>query len=80
MDSDKYPKGLFKGSFSNCTTLNLAHDGEYKVEISGYLTIHGVTSPIISQASIVVKSGAVSVGDPLKYLLLIMELIFLNYS
>ena len=60
MESNKYPKAIFKGTITNMSAVNLAKDGTYNVEASGDLTIHGVTKPIRAPGRIMVKEGAVT--------------------
>jgi hypothetical protein len=55
VESDKYPKASFSGSFTG--DVNPAKDGEYKVTVSGNLSLHNVTKPISAPATIEVKNG-----------------------
>ena len=55
MESDKYPKGTFVGSYTGDVQLN--KDGVYKVMIKGNLTLHNVTKPIETPATLEVKAG-----------------------
>jgi polyisoprenoid-binding protein YceI len=60
MDSEKFPKASFKGKITNISAVNFKADGTYTATISGDLTMHGVTKPISTNATIVVKGKAVS--------------------
>jgi polyisoprenoid-binding protein YceI len=60
MESAKYPKAKFKGKIDNLSGVNFAKDGQYAVNVSGQLEIHGVLKPVSMPATIVVKGGAVS--------------------
>lgn len=55
MESEKFPKAAFKGSIVNNTDISYSKNGTYTVKVSGDLTIHGVTKPITTTASIEVK-------------------------
>jgi polyisoprenoid-binding protein YceI len=55
VESDKYPKATFSGSFTG--DVNPAKDGEYKVTVSGNLSLHNMTKPISAPATIEVKNG-----------------------
>jgi polyisoprenoid-binding protein YceI len=55
VESDKYPKATFSGSFSG--DVNLSKDGVYKVMIKGNLTLHNITHPLETPATIEVKGG-----------------------
>lgn len=59
VESDKFPKATFKGTFITAEPITLEKDGIYEVEVSGELTIHGVTKPITTQGTIEVKEGQV---------------------
>ncbi len=54
MESDKYPKAVFKGSIQNNSTVDYSKKGTYHVVVSGDLTIHGVTKPIRTEADLTV--------------------------
>ena len=61
MESPKYPKSGFKGKITNFDQINFSADGSYPAEVSGKLTIHGVTRDIAAKGTIVVKDGKFSV-------------------
>ena len=60
MESEKFPKAVFKGKISNFSTVNLEKDGIYPISIEGDLTMHGETRPVKSDGSITVNGGKVS--------------------
>ena len=60
MDSDKFPKAAFKGKITNLSAVNFKADGTYSANVEGNLTLHGVTKPVSTTATIVVKGKAVS--------------------
>ena len=55
VESDKYPKASFSGSYSG--DVPVGRDGVYKVVIKGNLTLHNVTRPTETPATIEVKNG-----------------------
>jgi hypothetical protein len=55
VESDKYPKATFSGSFTE--DIPLTKDGVYKVTVKGNLTLHNVTKAIEVPATIEVKGG-----------------------
>lgn len=57
MESDTYPKASFNGKIENISSIDFNKDGEYNVQVSGDLTIHGVTKKISTMGNITVKSG-----------------------
>jgi polyisoprenoid-binding protein YceI len=60
MDSDKFPSAIFKGKITNLSAINFKKDGTYNATVSGNLTLHGVTKPVSTTASIVVAGKAVN--------------------
>lgn len=61
MNSDQFPKAEFKGNIVNTKAVDFAKDGVYKVEVTGPMTIHGVTKTITVPGTITIKSGVPSV-------------------
>ena len=59
VESDKYPRGTFKGAIENIKSVNLQQEGLYKVKVNGQLTIHGVTQPVAADGTLEVKNGKV---------------------
>lgn len=60
MESDKFPKAVFKGNIEDISKVNFAKDGEYKVNVKGSLTMHGETNPVETTATFKVLKGKVS--------------------
>ena len=60
MDSDKFPKATFKGTITNLADVKFATDGTYKANVTGDLTIHGVTKPVTTTATVVVSGKTVT--------------------
>jgi len=57
VESDKYPKASFTGAYTGDVALD--KDGVYKVVVTGNLTLHNVTKPIQTPATLEVKAGHV---------------------
>lgn len=57
MESGKYPKATFSGNIPNIGSVNFKKDGEYKVSVTGDVTIHGVTKKVTAPAVITIKQG-----------------------
>jgi hypothetical protein len=55
VESDKYPKAVFTGTYTGDVTSS--KDGVYKVMVKGNLTLHNVTKNIEMPATIEVKAG-----------------------
>ena len=60
MESTKFPKADFKGKIASLADVNFAKDGDYKVKVSGNLTIHGETKVVTSDGVISIKGGKIS--------------------
>ena len=60
MDSDKFPTATFKGKITNITAVNFKKDGTYNAEVTGDLTMHGVTKPVTTKATVTVAGSAVN--------------------
>jgi len=60
MESQKFPKGIFKGNVINLKDINLQKDGEYYVNVKGELTLHGITKPFNPTGHISVKGGVIT--------------------
>jgi polyisoprenoid-binding protein YceI len=63
MDSEKFPKATFKGKITNLAAVNFKKDGTYTANITGDLTMHGVTKPVTTIATITVKGKEVSTSS-----------------
>ncbi len=61
LDTKAFPKAKFKGSISNLSDIDFSKDGTYDANISGELTLHGVTNPISEKGTVTVKGGKVLV-------------------
>ena len=59
VESDKFPKGEFKGQISNNSEINYSTNGAYPAKAKGKLTIHGITKDIETSGTITVKDGKV---------------------
>jgi hypothetical protein len=57
VESDKYPKASFSGTFSG--DVFLERDGIYKVPVKGNLALHNVSRPIETSATLEVKGGRI---------------------
>jgi polyisoprenoid-binding protein YceI len=55
-----FPKSKFKGTITNITSIDFDKDGTYIADVTGFLTIRGVTKEISEKFNIVVKDGTVT--------------------
>lgn len=63
MESNKYPKAIFKGKIVDLSKVNFTADGNYTVQVTGDLTIHGVTNKVTTAGTITVQSGIISASS-----------------
>ena len=63
MESDKFPKAVFKGKLANPGGVNFQKDGSYPATAAGQLTIHGVTKNVNIPGTIVVSRGQVTANS-----------------
>lgn len=64
MESEKYPTSEFKGKLHRPIDLNA--NGSYKVNVSGKLTVHGVSKDYRTTADISVNNGTVTAKSVFK--------------
>lgn len=57
LHSNQFPRGDFKGIISNIKSVNFGQDGNYPVDVTGDLTLHGVTKKVSTKGSITIKNG-----------------------
>ncbi len=57
MESEKYPKAVFKGKILNINEVNFEKDGKYPVILEGDLTIKGETKKIKEQGTLIIEDG-----------------------
>lgn len=70
VESTKFPKADFKGQISDIKKIDLSKDQEYKVMVSGKLTLHGVTKTLEVPATLTVKDGQIIAGKSVFKILL----------
>jgi hypothetical protein len=60
METTKFPKSTFKGKITNLDKIDLKKDGTYPAEVTGDLTMHGVTKNISTTGTIEVVKGVIT--------------------
>jgi len=60
MDSDKFPSATFKGKITNLAAVKFTTDGTYTADVTGDLTLHGVTKPVTTTATVVVSGKTIT--------------------
>jgi len=55
VESDKFPKAVFKGTIVNNAAVNYAKDGNYPAKVKGQMSLHGETKEIETEGKIISK-------------------------
>jgi polyisoprenoid-binding protein YceI len=55
VESDKYPKATFTGTFTD--NVDVSKAGENTIHVSGTITMHGVSKPFTTTATLSMESG-----------------------
>ena len=71
MESDKYPKSMFKGKISNIAKVNFQKDGLYPVTVTGVLDMHGVKKELESNGTL--KVAGETVGGNAEFSILLSD-------
>lgn len=66
LESDEFPKSIFKGAIDNFESLDLSKDGTHEVSLSGTLTLHGVTQEVTQPGSLTKKGNEISMVTHMK--------------
>ena len=69
MESDKYPSSTFKGTVTDISKVDVSKEGTYNVNVTGSLTIHGVSKNVTTPGMIIIKDGKISGSSTFKILL-----------
>jgi hypothetical protein len=69
LESDKYPKAVFKGTCADLSKIDFKKDGTYPVAVVGTLEIHGVSKEVGVPGEIKIEKGIVSSHATFKVLL-----------
>jgi polyisoprenoid-binding protein YceI len=60
MNSAEFPIANFSGTIGNNSSVDYTTDGTYEVEVSGKMTIKGVSKEFSTKGKIIVKDGKIS--------------------
>lgn len=76
LDTKTYPKAKFKGNITNLSDIDFSKNGTYDADVSGELTIHGVTKPVTEKGTITVNGDKVLVETKMQITLAEYEIAF----
>jgi hypothetical protein len=60
VESGKYPRASFSGTIQNIKSIDLAKEGKYTAKVVGTLTMHGVTKPVQTSATLIIGKGKIA--------------------
>lgn len=60
MESDKFPKSVFKGKITNMASIDFSKPGTYEATVEGDLTIRDATNKVTTKGTIEVTSGGIN--------------------
>lgn len=63
MESEKFPKSVFKGKITNLSEVNFSKNGTYDVTVEGDLTIRDVTKKVSTKGTMEVVSGGINANS-----------------
>jgi polyisoprenoid-binding protein YceI len=63
IESDKYPKGEFRGTITNNSSIGYGKDGSYPATVKGKMSIHGVTQDVEATGTIKVQDGKLQLNS-----------------
>jgi polyisoprenoid-binding protein YceI len=64
VESDKYPKSTFNGSYTG--NVDITKNGSYPITVKGKITLHGVTKDIEVPATLIVNNGVLTGASSFK--------------
>jgi len=59
VESEKYPRASFTGTIQNIKSIDLSKEGKYTAKVVGTLTMHGVTKPVQTSATLIISKGKI---------------------
>ena len=78
LDTKTNPKAKLIGQITNLGAINFGADGTYEADVTGDLTINGVTKAITEKATITIKDAKISLNSKFNVVLAEYEVAFEN--
>ncbi len=66
MFSDQFPKATFVGQINNLKNISFQKNGTYQTEVSGKLTVHGVSKNITASGLLILANGILELKSNFK--------------
>lgn len=61
VESEKFPKSVFKGAISNHASITYTKEGVYQAKVKGKMTLHGESKDIEAEGKILNKNGKLTI-------------------
>jgi polyisoprenoid-binding protein YceI len=78
LDTKKFPKSKFKGRITNLEDIDFSKNGTYKAEVSGELSLHGITKDMIESGTILVQDGTIVIDATMQIVLADFDVTFVK--
>ena len=69
VESDKFPKSVFKGMINDLSKVDLIKNGKYNTTVSGKLSMHGETRDVTAPVTFTVNNGIINAISEFKVVL-----------
>ena len=69
IESDKFPKSVFKGVIGDLSKVDFTKDGKYLASVSGKLSMHGETKDVTAPVTFTVNNGMITATSEFKIML-----------
>ena len=69
IESDKFPKSVFKGIIGDLSGVDLARNGKYQATVAGKLSLHGETKEVAAPVIFTVTNGMINAISEFKIVL-----------
>ena len=76
LDTKQFPKAKFKGQIVDFNKVDFTNDGVYPTEVTGELTMHGVTKKITEKGTITINGNSIVVNAKMDLVLNDFEIAF----
>jgi len=62
LESEKFPKAIFKGQLSDPSKVNYSKNGTYEVNVKGQMIMHGETKELEAKGKLLVNNGRITLS------------------
>ena len=69
IESDKFPKSVFKGLIGDLSKVDFTKNGKYQASVSGKLSLHGETNDVAAPVTFTINNGMINAISEFKIVL-----------